>query len=206
MAKKTIQRIAMDFVENKNEKTFSILLDRLKPGLNSFVYRFLEDRDNANDVVSKTFITVWEKIEQYNTKFNFSTWVYAIAKNECLHFIKESNKTISHEMLTENHSKLLKLYSPIDNINIELIDNKEDVFVSLYKETVKVINSLDEPYKTVMIERELNNKKLQDIAKDLDWNISTVKTRLRKAKLDVAKKIKKTNKKLIESYYDEIYS
>ncbi len=205
MKKMTLQQIAMKFVNNRNEKNFTELVNRIKPGLTSYVYRFLEDKETSNDMVSKTFITIWEKIDQYNDQYNFSTWAYTIAKNECLHYIRENKKTISHEMLTENHSKLLKLYSPVENMNIELIHQEDDIIVTLYNKTVEAINELKEPYRTVMIEREINNKKLHDIAADLNWNLSTVKTRLRKAKVDVANIIKKNNKYLMEMYYDEIY-
>jgi len=205
MAKLTLQQIALQFFTNRTDKNFTELVNRLKPGLSSYVYRFLEDKETSNDIVSKTFITIWEKIDQYNDKYNFSTWVYTIAKNECLHYIRENKKNISHEMLTENHSKLLKLYSPVENMNIELINQEEDIVVTLYNKTVEAINELKEPYKTVMIEREINNKKLHDIANDLNWKLSTVKTRLRKAKVDIANIIKKNNKQLMEMYYDEIY-
>lgn len=203
----SIQQIAMNFVNNQNENTFTELVNRLKPGLTSFAYKFLEDKETSNDMVSKTFIAIWEKVEQYNSKYNFSTWAYAITKNECLHYIKEKKKTVSHEMLTENHSKLLKACSPVETMNIEIVNRgeKEDIFTELYNKTINVIHALKEPYKTVMIEREINNKKLHDIAVDLDWNLSTVKTRLRKAKVDVANTIKKDNKELISEYYDEIY-
>lgn len=206
MTKKSLQAIALDFVQTKTEKTFAVLMNRLKPGLFSYVYNFIKDKEATQDILSKTFIAIWEKSNQYNDKYNFSTWAYAIAKNESLHYIRESNKTVSREMLAENHSKILKLNSPVDNINIELIDGDDDNVMNLYNETIKVIHSLDEPYRTVMIEREINQKKLQDIASDLDWNLSTVKTRLRKAKVDVANKIKKNNKSLLNSYYDEIYN
>jgi DNA-directed RNA polymerase specialized sigma24 family protein len=63
------------------------------------------------------------------------------------------------------------------------------------------INQLSEPYKTVMIEREINQKQLNDIADDLGWNLSTVKTRLRKARKDVAEVLYKKYPDQIDSYF-----
>ena len=110
MGKKTqsVQQIALSFLENKNNETFSVLMKRLKPGLLSFAYNYVKDRDLANEVVSQTFIAIWEKIHQYNSVYNFSTWVYAIAKNEALGQLRNKNKNLSHDKLTENHSRLLK--------------------------------------------------------------------------------------------------
>ena len=93
----SIQNLAIDFLEQKDNKTFSSLIKRLKPGLVSFVYGFVQDTDLSREIVSKTFIAVWEKIDQYNRDYNFSTWVYAIAKNEALGQLRLKSKTLSRD-------------------------------------------------------------------------------------------------------------
>ena len=108
----SIQSLAIDFLEQKDNKTFSELIKRIKPGLISFIYKYVKDQDMIKEVVSKTFISVWEKLDQYNKDYNFSTWVYAIAKNEALGQLRGQSKTLSREKLTENHSKILKNYDP----------------------------------------------------------------------------------------------
>lgn len=200
----SIQSLAIDFLEQKDNKTFSELIKRIKPGLISFIYKYVKDQDMIKEVVSKTFISVWEKLDQYNKDYNFSTWVYAIAKNEALGQLRGQSKTLSREKLTENHSKILKNYDPTISINTEVIGpSGEDLKIYLYEKTLLEIQNLEEPYKTVIFEREINNKRLQDIAEDLNWNLNTVKTRLRKARKDVADSLKQKHPTLIESYYEE---
>jgi RNA polymerase sigma-70 factor (ECF subfamily) len=200
----SIQSLAIDFLEQKNNKTFSDLIKRLKPGLISFSYNYVHDIDLAREIVSKTFIAVWEKIDQYNKEYNFSTWVYAIAKNEALGQLRLKSKTLSRDKLQENHSRLLKVYTPLTSINIEVIGpTGEKLTSTLCEKVLNEINSLEEPYRTVIFEREINNKRLQDIAADLGWNLNTVKTRLRKARKDVAEMLKEKHSDLIEAYYDE---
>jgi len=206
MAKQSnsIQTLALDFIERKNNSTFEKLIERLKPGLTSFVYKYIQDRDIINEVLSQTFISIWEKIDQYNSKYNFSTWVYAIAKNEALGQIRIGNKSLSHETLTQNHSKILKLYSSTDHFETEVIGpTGEKLIQELYDASLSAINKLKEPYKTVMIEREVNRKQLQTIADELGWNTSTVKTRLRKARKDIAENIKKQYPDLVSAYNEE---
>jgi RNA polymerase sigma-70 factor (ECF subfamily) len=200
----SIQSLALDFLENRDNKTFRTLINRLKPGLISYTYRYVNDMDLCKEIVSKTFIAVWEKLDQYNSQYNFSTWVYAIAKNESLGQLRIKKRNLSHEKLTENHSKVLKFYSPVTTMDIEVIGpSGEELTICLYEKTIEEIKSLEEPYRTVMIERELNNKRLQDIAADLNWNLSTVKTRLRKARKDIAKSLKDKHPNLLEAYYEE---
>ena len=200
----SIQNLAIDFLEQRDNKTFSDLIRRLKPGLVSFTYNYVHDITLAREIVQKTFIAVWEKIDQYNKDYNFSTWIYAIAKNEALGQLRLKSKTLSRDKLSENHSKLLKVYTPLTSINIEVIGpSGEKLTSSLYEKTLEEIQNLEEPYRTVIFEREINNKRLQDIAVDLGWNLNTVKTRLRKARKDVADMLKEKHPDLIEAYYDE---
>jgi RNA polymerase sigma-70 factor, ECF subfamily len=200
----SIQAIALEFLDKRDNNTFRTLINRLKPGLISYTYKYVNDMDICKEVVSKTFISVWEKLDQYDKKYNFSTWVYAIAKNESLGQLRVQKRNVSHEKLTENHSRVLKLYSPIENMNIEVIGpSGEELTRCLYEKTLQEIEGLEEPYRTVMIEREINQKRLQDIAADLNWNLSTVKTRLRKARKDIAESIKEKHPNLLEAYYEE---
>jgi len=76
----------------------------------------------------------------------------------------------------------------------------DDLTAHLYDLTLREISALDEPYRLVMYEREINKKQLQDIAEDLGWNLNTVKTRLRKAKQEIAENITKKYPELIEAY------
>jgi RNA polymerase sigma-70 factor, ECF subfamily len=197
----SIQSLAIDFIEQKDNKTFTELIKRIKPGLTQFVYQYVKDYDLTREIISKTFISVWEKLEQYNKDYNFSTWVYAIAKNEALGQLRGQSKTVSRETLSD--AKLPKVYNT--SFNIEVIGpSGEELRTYLYDKTLEAINGLEEPYRTVILEREVNSKRLQDIAEDLGWNLNTVKTRLRKARKDVADTIKQKHPNLIEAYYEEV--
>ena len=203
MAKKlSIQNIALEFINTKNNKTFSELMSRLKPGLMSFAYKYVKDKDLAKEVVAQTFINIWEKSDQYNSNFNFSTWAYAIAKNEALGLLRAQNKNVSFDKYSQNNSKVLQQHIPVFNMNFECIaPTGEELIQKLFDASISAIEKLDEPYKTVMIEREVNQKQLQDIAEDLGWNLSTVKTRLRKARKDVAEVLYKKYPDLVDSYF-----
>lgn len=200
--KMSIQTIALNFIEKRDNETFKTLINRLTPGLLSFARNFVKDNDLAKEVVAQTFIAIWEKIDQYNSKYNFSTWAYAIAKNEALGILRNSNKNLSYEKYLENHSKVLQMYSPVFNMNTECVGpTGDDLTQKLFDASLKAIETLSEPYKTVMIEREINQKHLNEIAIDLDWNLSTVKTRLRKGRKDVAEILYKKYPDLVDAYY-----
>lgn len=200
---KSVQHMALDFIEKKDNNTYSILIERLKPGLYSYIYKYVQDHDIISEILAQTFISAWEKIDQYNSQYNFSTWIYAIAKNEALGQLRTMNKTVSHDKLVEARSKVLQDHSPVFEMETEFYaPTGEDVIKQLYDASVAFIEELPEPYKTVMFEREINQKQLGDIADMLGWNLSTVKTRLRKARKDVYDNLGRYYPKLVESYLE----
>ena len=121
MRDNSIQSIAMDFIKGRDDRAFEILMKRLRPGLLSFSYKYTRDTDICKEIVSKTFISIWEKIDQYNSEYKFSTWAYAIAKNEALGYLRGRNRTFSSDEMEQNHSKLLKAYTPLVTMDLEVI-------------------------------------------------------------------------------------
>jgi len=200
----SIQTLALLYIESKSEKDFEVLMNRLSPGLIGYVYKFVKDGDLSQQIVSQVFINIWEKIHQYNTKWNFSTWAYGIAKYEALGTLRHNKRNVSREKLEENHSKVLKIYSPSVNMEMEVIGPKSvEIIDLLHEKTIEEIYNLNEPYRTVMIEREINDKQLQEISKTLNWNLSTVKTRIRKARKDLAINLTKKHPILVDAYNDK---
>ena len=75
--------------------------------------------------------------------------------------------------------------------------------VSTRKEkSMEEIYCLADPYKSIMIEREVNQKPLKDIAKTLGMNLSTVKTRISKARKDMADNLQRKHPSLVKAYYE----
>lgn len=199
----SVQTMALNFLEKRDNQTYSALIKRLRPGLYGFIYKYVKDVDVINEILAQTFISAWEKIDQYDTKYNFSTWIYAIAKNEALGQLRNMSKTVSHDKLVETHAKILVEHTPTIEMETELFGPVGDELIKkLYDASISIMHKLPEPYKTVMIEREINQKQITDIADMLGWNISTVKTRLRKARKDIAENIKKSYPNLLESYLE----
>ena len=115
---KSVQSLALEFFETKNERLFTELVERLTPGLLTFARKFSYDENVCKDIAEQTFIAVWEKIEQYNPEYHFTTWIYAIAKNEALSHINFKKRNLSHDQLTEANSKMLSMYTPIETPSI----------------------------------------------------------------------------------------
>jgi len=192
----TLQEIGLSFYRSRQEKDFTKIYNRLYPSISYYLRELVPHHDDRCEVIATTFSKVWLKIEQYDPYWNFSTWVYRIARNEALLFYRGRKKTYSYEAMEENGINMEK------NLFYEerVFDHEEDVVDSLYDRAIEAIHELPEIYKTVLILREVQKKKYEDIAEELGWKHNTVRTRIRKARELVRGILVKSSPNMVKQY------
>lgn len=65
------------------DRAFSLLMRRHKPGMYGFVRRYVGDPDGAVDVVQETFVAAWRALARFDGRRPFPVWLRAIALNKC---------------------------------------------------------------------------------------------------------------------------
>ena len=194
---KNIQRLAEDFLELKNERSFKTLFERLKPGLLNHCYVILKDKELAEDAFINTMSKIWTKIDQYDlSRGNFSTWCYNIARNESLLLIKSRNKYVSqNEQELDYHSNksdslIIGHYTLEDSADYAFSDEGESL-ESIYESVIDEIRSLPELYRDIMVYREINGMKYKDIADKYGIKKRSIATRIRRARAKIKKSVGK---------------
>ena len=76
------ESIALWLKEGRKD-AFTELMSRYKGRLYGFICRYIADRDEAYDLLQETFISIYQKINQFDTDRRFSTWAFQIALNKC---------------------------------------------------------------------------------------------------------------------------
>jgi RNA polymerase sigma-70 factor (ECF subfamily) len=76
-------------IQRGQNELFGKLLERYQPKITRYTGRFLKDTDDRNDIVQETFIKAYRNIESFDVKRKFSSWLYRIAHNECINFLKK---------------------------------------------------------------------------------------------------------------------
>jgi RNA polymerase sigma factor (sigma-70 family) len=196
-SKRGVQDLALEFIETRSESAFNALYKRLKPGMVYHATNILKDAAAAEDVVSEAFAKMWKKIDQYNPYWNFSTWAYKIVYNESMQFLRKA-KTVSMDTSYTNysdiaqHNQFMLLDKGVDKEgSLEqpnwFFDEVEDTKVALFDMVMKEINNLPQLYKDIMIDREINKMKYQDISDKYGIEINTVKTRINRARTKICK-------------------
>ncbi|MCX6813734.1 MAG: sigma-70 family RNA polymerase sigma factor [Candidatus Azambacteria bacterium] len=74
-----------------DEKSLEELIRRYLPLIYNFSRRYAGDPDNAADITQEVFVKVWKNLKKFNTSKNFRVWLFTIAKNTALDWLKKKN-------------------------------------------------------------------------------------------------------------------
>ncbi len=168
-----IQELALSVQNNTStkERDFNELCVLLMPKLEYYVWRFFKDEHTIKDIVSETFEKMIRKIDTFNPKFRFTTWIYRIATNVALGHINKQNAQNEVEFT----GNVIGEMSPNDSLEFY-----ESDFDRLHKLTIQAIFDMpDDINKSIIIEKHINDLKGSEIADKFGMNENTVKTKLR---------------------------
>ena len=199
---KSLQEMGLAFFESRSERDFTDVYHRLKPSISYYLRELVPNQDDRNEVIETAFAKVWQKIHQYDPYWNFSTWVYRIARNEALLFFRSKKKTYSYDAMQEMGINM-EAKGPITESDAFLSDEDHPVDL-LYDMAVEEIGNLPDLYKTVLTLREIDKMKYEEIADQLGWKHNTVRTRIRKARELVRASLLKKDPNLVKLYNQEI--
>jgi RNA polymerase sigma factor (sigma-70 family) len=113
-------------VEQKDQ-LFKHIFDTNSRKIFHLCYGYTGDTDAANDLLQETFLKVWQNLDKFRNKSLISTWIYRIAVNTCLTYLR-SEKRQAKEELTENI---------IEN-RVEEFSEKNEQVALLYKAISKL--------------------------------------------------------------------
>lgn len=200
---KSLQEIGLMFYNERSEASFTMLFKRIKPGLYKYLYELVPDHSTRDAVIMNTFKNVWEKIDQYDPYYAFSTWVYRIARNEGLLSKRWSKKNYSLDAMTEMGMTILnKFNNSVMTPEYEFFEpTQEEEIQRLYTLVLAEIAELPEIYKLVLTEREIKKKDYATIAQELNWKINTVRTRIKKGRQIVYTNVMEKDPNLVKKYY-----
>jgi RNA polymerase sigma-70 factor (ECF subfamily) len=158
--------------------SFAALVDRHMPMVYKFIYRYVADADMANDVVQEVFIKVWKNIKKFDQKKSFKTWVLTIAKNTALDAIKKK-KGILFSRIEEADTDLdtfLAPYVTSPDLPDALLQKKQTK-----ADLDRMLRELSPSYRSVLLLRYSEHLKFREIADMLQEPIDTIKSKHRRA-------------------------
>ncbi|MBE6226060.1 MAG: sigma-70 family RNA polymerase sigma factor [Bacteroidales bacterium] len=176
--------------QNGEQKAFTLLTERYRRGLLGHIAELLsgnwsvtEMAEGPEDICQETFKKAFLHIDDYNPKYEFSTWLYNIGRNTAIDYSRKRKIAIEAGLSAEkavgiiNYGNLKN--SPEDN----MISSQE------YSNLLKAIEELNERYREIAKMRFIQEYAYEEIAQKLDIPLNTVRTRLKRAKDILVKKL-----------------
>ncbi len=162
-----------------DEKAYEQIVGKYKRALYYHILKIVRDADIIDDLIQEIFTKAFGNIQSYNADYAFSTWLYRIATNHSIDYLRK---------------KKLKTYSidePIStkegNMQVEIPDNSFEADQMVLRKQRKniireALSQLPEKYRTVIEMRHMEEKSYQEIAEILDLPLGTVKAHIFRAR------------------------
>ena len=168
-------------LEKGDQKAYADLMNNYRDSLYFMLLKMTNDPTDADDLTIEAFGKAFKSLNQYTPEFAFSTWLFKIATNNCIDFIRRKKKlTFSINKGFDNSEDNSEL---AQNIPFEGLD-PEEKFIENQKIKLmhQVVEKLKPHYKYLIELRYFNELSYEEIAEELNLPLGTVKAQLFRAR------------------------
>jgi len=176
------------------QKAYAELMQRYRDSIYFMVLKMVNNKDDAMDLTVETFGKAFENLDRYKSDFAFSTWLYRIATNNCIDFIRKKRlHLVSLNTIDDEGEE-----RPME-IKSEMLNPEESSIKKQQHEQLKMlVDRLPSRYKTLIMLRYYDELSYEEIAQQLDLPLGTVKAQLFRAR-DILQNILSKKKKITRS-------
>lgn len=170
----------IDMAVDGDEKAYATLLTRYKRPVYHMILKMIRNVDDAEDLTIESFAKAFKSLHRFKKDFTFSTWLFRIATNNTIDFIRKKRlKTLS----------ISNTYTDDDgqSVSMDVEDgrpNPQEVAIKAQKEELIQIfvNMLPAKYQKLVRLRYFSELSYEEIAQELEAPLGTVKAQLHRAR------------------------
>ena len=161
-------------------QAFETLLKKYRKSVYYMLLKMVKNADDAEDLTQEAFAKAFNSIEKFDSKYAFSTWLFRIATNNCIDFIRKKRvQTVSIDQPVEGD----------DGSNMKFDVRDEDLYPNehmLKQQRKKYLNMaikrLPEKYRILVELRYFQELSYEEVAQELEIPLGTVKAQLFRAR------------------------
>ena len=157
-------------------EAYDELVRRYQERIYGTIYHMTANHEDANDLAQESFIKAFQALKSFKGGSSFYTWLYRIAVNKTINFLKQRKNRIQMSLNdldfnTEHDPDLVALIS-------EKTPHREINLSELQKKLNEALLKLSEPHRLVVVLHDVQGMAHDEIAKVMECNIGTVRSRL----------------------------
>jgi RNA polymerase sigma-70 factor (ECF subfamily) len=160
-----------------DSRAIRTLVDEYAPVIFRFSYSICRNQDRAEHATQETFLSILRKLDQFDSRSKFSTWLYTIVSNHCL-MLARSEKTRRTVSIDDEEN-------PLPEIAVDHWDHDPGAAVErsdLKEHLDAAIDKLAPEYKVVFVLRDIEGLSTEEVASITNLSIPAVKSRLHRAR------------------------
>jgi RNA polymerase sigma-70 factor (ECF subfamily) len=170
--------LLVEAAKKGDEKAFANLMNRYRDSIYYALLKMVNNPSDAEDLTIEAFGKAFRNLDSYTPKFAFSTWLFKIATNNCVDFIRK--KQVSPTPLDH-------LQDSLDNVTVNIqsdMPDPEESLINNQKITAlkDIVSQLKPRYKKLIELRYYKEYSYEEISSELNLPIGTVKAQLSRAK------------------------
>lgn len=176
-----------------DQSAFAQLLGYYRESLYYLLLKMVNSKEDAEDLTIETFEKAFRKIDTYKPSYAFSTWLFRIATNHGIDFLRTSEKKMVNVSIDENFNSEDNYHKKI--VITENEPNPEEKIVSIQKKDIlkRIIQKLPVDYRRILVLRYFEEYTYGEISEKLNLPLGTVKARLHRSRELLISTLKKHN-------------
>jgi RNA polymerase sigma-70 factor, ECF subfamily len=170
----------IDMAVGGDDQAYAKLLQRYKRPVYHMILKMVRNVDDAEDLTIESFAKAFRSLAKFKKDFTFSTWLFRIATNNSIDFIRKKKlNTLSIEnTYTDDDGQSVSI--DVEDLNL----NPQDIAIKSQKEEIiqVFVNMLPAKYQKLVRLRYFHELSYEEIAQELDAPLGTVKAQLHRAR------------------------
>jgi RNA polymerase sigma factor (sigma-70 family) len=172
----------------KDPKAYEKLLKKYRKSVYYMLLKMVNNSDDAEDLTQEAFAKAFNSLHKFDSKYAFSTWLFRIATNNCIDFIRKKRvQTISIDTPYENdegESFSFDIKDPDDNPDEKMLRKQRKEYLGI------AVQKLPDKYKRLVDLRYFQELSYEEVAQELELPLGTVKAQLFRARELLAQELK----------------
>lgn len=188
-SKNTLDDLELVKRAKKNDpKAFERLLQKYRKSVYYMLLKMVNNTDDAEDLTQEAFAKAFNSLQKFDSKYAFSTWLFRIATNNCIDFIRKKRiQTVSIDTSYENDEG--------DSMSFDIRDtslNPNEVMLKQQRKEYlkKAVERLPAKYKRLVDLRYFQELSYEEVATELELPLGTVKAQLFRARELLSQELK----------------
>lgn len=157
-------------------EAYDELVRRYQERIYATIYHMTSNHEDAHDLAQETFVKAYRVLKSFKGTSSFYTWIYRIAVNKTINFLKQ-RRNRTHVSLNDLDSNIERNPDLVALVS-DKTPRRDMNLVELQEKLNAAMQKLSEPHRLVVTLHDVQGLPHEEIAKIMDCNIGTVRSRL----------------------------